>query len=73
MKSFFIVSDGASILHLEPCPEGGYVVRSPYHPELITQANTIEEAFENAADALALIQMPNTRTKKTRQRKSLTA
>jgi antitoxin HicB len=55
VNRFFVVSDGFSILHLEPCPEGGYLVRSPYHPELITEADTIEEAFENAADALALL------------------
>ena len=31
--------------------EGGYVVTSPLDPELITEAETIEEAFANARDA----------------------
>jgi predicted RNase H-like HicB family nuclease len=37
--------------------EGGYVVTSPLDPQLITQAETLEEAFESARDAaLALKQ-----------------
>jgi len=36
---------------LEEAEEGGYVVTSPLNPELITQAETIEEAFANARDA----------------------
>jgi antitoxin HicB len=47
----YTVSDGKLVLNLEPAEEGGYVVTSPLDPELITQAETIEEAFENARDA----------------------
>jgi antitoxin HicB len=50
-KRVFVVSDGKMVLHLAPAEEGGYVVTSPLDPELITEAETIEEAFENAADA----------------------
>jgi antitoxin HicB len=48
----FTVSDGALTLTLEPAEEGGYVVTCPTDPELITQAETVEEAFEMTHDAL---------------------
>lgn len=47
----FTVSDGEMVLELEPAEEGGYVVTSPFDPELVTEAETIEEAFEMARDA----------------------
>ena len=50
----YTVSDGKLVLLLEEAEEegGGYVVRSPMDPELITEADSITEAFENASDAL---------------------
>jgi antitoxin HicB len=39
-------------LTLEPQPEGGYAVRSPALPALITEGDTEAEAIENAWDAL---------------------
>lgn len=51
MATRYTVSDGKLVLNLEPAEEGGYVVTSPLDPELITQAETIEEAFANARDA----------------------
>lgn len=47
----YTVSDGELALTLEPAEEGGYIVTSPLDPELITQAETLEEAFANARDA----------------------
>ncbi len=47
----FTVSDGKLVLVLESAEEGGYVVTSPLDPGLITEADTLEEAFENARDA----------------------
>jgi predicted RNase H-like HicB family nuclease len=47
----YVVSNGRLVLHLEPAEEGGYVVTSPFDPALITEAETIEEAFEMAEDA----------------------
>ena len=44
------MSDGKFVLSLEDAEEGGYIVTSPLDPELITQAETIEEAFVNARD-----------------------
>ena len=48
----YTVSDGKLVLSLEEAEEGGYVVRSPLDSELITEADSITEAFENARDAL---------------------
>jgi antitoxin HicB len=42
-------------LTLEPQPEGGFAVRSPVLPELITEGDTETQAFENAWDALLAI------------------
>ncbi|MEM1353783.1 MAG: type II toxin-antitoxin system HicB family antitoxin [Planctomycetota bacterium] len=50
LKSYTI-SDGQMVLTLEEAEEGGFIVRSPSDPELITQAETIEEAFYMARDA----------------------
>jgi predicted RNase H-like HicB family nuclease len=47
----YTVSDGQIVLTLTPAEEGGYVVTSPFDPELITEAETLSEAFENAYDA----------------------
>jgi antitoxin HicB len=51
MKKVYTVSDGKLVLHLTSAEEGGFVVTSPMDPELITEAESIEEAFENARDA----------------------
>lgn len=42
-------------LNLEPQPEGGYTVTSPVFPELVTEGDTLEEAYANAREALALV------------------
>ncbi len=51
MTTRYTVSDGKLVLILEPAEEGGYVVTSPLDPELITEADTVEEAFANVRDA----------------------
>jgi antitoxin HicB len=51
MSKKYTVSDCKLVLNLEEAEEGGYIVTSPLNPELITQAETIEEAFANARDA----------------------
>ena len=51
MRKSYTVSDGKLMLQLTPAEEGGYVVTSPLDPGLITEAETVEEAFENARDA----------------------
>jgi len=42
-------------LVLEPQPEGGYVVTCPLIPELISEGETVQEAIQNANDALSAI------------------
>lgn len=51
MATTYTVSDGDLVLTLAPAEEGGYVVTSPMDPELVTEAETVEEAFANARDA----------------------
>ncbi len=51
MGKRFTVSDGKLMLYLWPAAEGGYNVTSPLDPALITQADTLEEAFVMAYDA----------------------
>jgi antitoxin HicB len=38
-----------------PQPEGGFTVTSPVLPELVTEGDTLEEAFANVRDALAAV------------------
>ena len=42
-------------LIFEPQPEGGYTVTSPAVPELVTEGDTLDEAFANVQDALAAV------------------
>ena len=51
VKKSYTVCDGRMTLILEPADEGGFIVTSPFDPSLITQAETVEEAFEMAYDA----------------------
>lgn len=55
MPTHYTVSDGELVLFLWPAEDGGYNVTSPLDPALITQAETVEEAFEMAHDALELL------------------
>jgi antitoxin HicB len=38
-----------------PQPEGGFTVTSPVLPELVTEGDTLEEAFAHVKDALAAV------------------
>ena len=51
----FTVTDGKLVLELEVAEEGGYVVRAPFVTGLNTQGDTIEDCFEMAYDAAALL------------------
>lgn len=48
----FQVTDGKLVLLLECAPEGGYTVTAPFEHGLVTEAESVEEAFEMAYDAL---------------------
>ncbi len=54
-KQRYTVSDGKLMLTFEPQDEGGYLITSPLDPELITEADTLQEGFENACDAAELL------------------
>jgi antitoxin HicB len=47
----YTVTDGKIVLTLEVVEEGGYTVTSPFVPGLVTEAESLEEAFEMARDA----------------------
>jgi antitoxin HicB len=38
-----------------PQPQGGFTVTSPVLPELVTEDDTLEEAYGNVTDALAAV------------------
>ena len=38
-----------------PQPEGGFTVTSPVLPELVTEGDTLAEAFANVRDALSAV------------------
>lgn len=42
-------------LVFSPQPEGGFTVTSPVLPELVTEGDTLDEAFANVSDALAAV------------------
>ena len=51
----YIVTDGELTLELELDEEvGGYSVTSPFNPDIITQGDTLEEAFEMARDVVQM-------------------
>ncbi len=43
------------LLVFSPQPEGGFTVTSPILPEMITEGDTLEEAYANVSDALAAV------------------
>lgn len=47
----YTVTDGRMVLELEAAEEGGFTVTSPFLPGMVTEAETLEEAFEMARDA----------------------
>ena len=62
MPKHYTVSDGELVLFLWPAEEGGYDVTSPLDPALITQAETVEDAFIMARDAWQLLKSTRTKT-----------
>ena len=42
-------------LVLEPQPEGGWTITCPVLPELITEADTMDEVIPNVTDALEVV------------------
>jgi hypothetical protein len=57
----YTASDGKLVLTLTPAEEGGFVVTSPLEPELVTQAESLDEAFEMARDAVRSLRASRTK------------
>lgn len=64
----YTVTDGKLVLVLEAAEEGGYVVTAPLIDGLITQAETLEEAYEMARDAAATLRADRVAERKARNR-----
>lgn len=47
---------GELVLQLEPIEDGKFIVRSPLDPQLLTEADSIADAFASARDALASLE-----------------
>jgi antitoxin HicB len=52
----YTVTDGKLVLKLEVAEEGGFIVTAPFNSNVLTQAETLEEAFEMARDVIALFE-----------------
>jgi predicted RNase H-like HicB family nuclease len=61
MARHYTVSDGRLVLTLTRAEEGGFVVTSPFDPELVTEAETLEQAFDMARDALRALRASRTK------------
>jgi predicted RNase H-like HicB family nuclease len=59
----YIVTDGEMVLELQVAEDGGYTVTSPFMKGLVTEATTLEEAFEMARDAVAGLEEARARLK----------
>ena len=60
----YIVTDGELTLLLETAEEGGYLVTSPFDSDILTEADTLEEAFEMARDVVATYKAMRAQPKK---------
>lgn len=61
MRPRYTVRDGKLVLNLETAEEGGYIVTSPLDPELVTEAERLEEAFANARNAAQALKQARAR------------
>ena len=67
----YLATDGKLVLTLEIDEEGSYIVTAPFNTDIVTQADTIEEAFVMARDCAAL--MKASRAAEMRRRARATA
>jgi len=61
MAKRYTISDGKLVLVLEEALESGFVVTSPLDPGLITEAENIADAFQNASDAIKALRLSRSR------------
>jgi hypothetical protein len=67
MRKRYTVTDHKIVLTVEEAREGGFVVTSPLDAGLVTQAETLPEAFENARDALKALRISRAKLFKRRK------
>jgi predicted RNase H-like HicB family nuclease len=60
----YTVTDGKMVLVLEVAEEGGFTVTAPFIQGLVTEAETLEEAFEMARDAAAALKAARAKQKR---------
>jgi antitoxin HicB len=60
----YTVTDGKMVLVLEVAEEGGFTVTAPFIQGLVTEAETLEEAFEMARDAEAALKAARTKLRR---------
>lgn len=70
MAKQYQISDGQLVLTLTPDPDGGFLVTSPTDPAMITQADSIPEAFAMARDAFAALALSRADLKRWDRRKA---
>jgi predicted RNase H-like HicB family nuclease len=69
MPTRYIVTDGELVLEIELDEDvGGYCVTSPFNPDILTQGETLEEAFEMARDCAAMAAARKRLARQKRQR-----
>jgi predicted RNase H-like HicB family nuclease len=67
-KEKYTASDGKLLLTLTPMKEGGFMVRSPMDPEILTSARTLGEAFTKAHDVRKALIASRRKAQRQRQR-----
>ena len=60
----YTVTDGKLVLTLEVAEEGGFTVTAPFIQGLVTEADTLDEAFEMARDAASALKAARTKSKR---------
>lgn len=55
MAKQYTISDGKLVLTVKESKDGGYVVSSPFDPELFTEGETLDEAVANAHEVASLL------------------
>ena len=65
----YTVTDGELVLVLERDEDDPkwFVVTSPFNPDVVTQARTLDEAFEMARDVIALFEEDRAAERKARR------
>ncbi len=64
----YTATDGKMVLVLEVAEEGGFTVTAPFIPGLVTEAETLEEAFAMAKDCATALKSARAQMARRRKR-----